>query len=147
MKSRSAKNKGKRLQNEVCELILQYYPELEPDDCRSTIMGESGTDVKLSPVARKKFPYSIECKNTEKLAIWAALAQAEANSTKNTTPLLIFRRNRTEAYVALPLDAFMKLQTRASYDEKCSNVDPNSTNGNGMQSENPSPNSDVGMDT
>ena len=63
MKTRSAKNKGKRLQNEVRDLILETFKQLEPDDVRSTTMGDSGEDVLLSPAARKLFPFSVECKN------------------------------------------------------------------------------------
>ena len=36
MKTRSAKNKGKRLQNDVRDLILETFTELEPDDVRQT---------------------------------------------------------------------------------------------------------------
>ena len=49
MKSRSAKNKGKRLQNSFRDLLLETFTQLEPDDIRSAIMGESGEDIKLSP--------------------------------------------------------------------------------------------------
>ena len=80
MKSRSAKNKGKRLQNNVRDLLLESFTELEPDDVRSAIMGESGEDIKLSPAARKQIPFSFECKNQEKLNIWDSLQQAEENS-------------------------------------------------------------------
>ena len=77
MKTRSAKNKGKRLQNDVRDLILETFTELEPDDVRSTTMGDSGEDVLLSPAARKLFPFSVECKNQEKLNVWSSLEQAE----------------------------------------------------------------------
>ena len=70
MKTRSAKNKGKRLQNKVRDLILEKFQTLEPDEVRSTTMGDSGEDVLLSPAARKKFPFSVECKNQEKINIW-----------------------------------------------------------------------------
>jgi hypothetical protein len=48
MKPRSAKNKGKRLQNAVRDMILENFTQLEPDDVVSTLMGDSGTDIKLS---------------------------------------------------------------------------------------------------
>ena len=60
MKSRSAKNKGKRLQNNFRDLLLETFNQLEPDDIRSAIMGESGEDIKLSPAARKLIPYSFD---------------------------------------------------------------------------------------
>ena len=105
MKARSAKNKGKRLQNQVRDLILQ---QLEEDDVRSTTMGDSGEDVLLSPAARKLFPFSVECKNQEKLNIWSSLEQAENNSGSHT-PLLIFKRNRTKTYAVLEFDKLLKL--------------------------------------
>ena len=108
MKTRSAKNKGKRLQNDVRDLILETFKELEPDDVRSTTMGDSGEDVLLSPAARKLFPFSVECKNQEKLNIWSSLEQTETNAGKHT-PLLIFKRNRSKTYAVLQLDDLMEM--------------------------------------
>ena len=45
MKSRSAKNKGKRLQNKIRDLILEKFDSLESDDVRSITMGDSGEDI------------------------------------------------------------------------------------------------------
>ena len=62
MNTRSRKNKGKRLQNKIRDLLLETFQnELEPDDIKSTTMGESGEDIQLSPAARKFIPYAIEC--------------------------------------------------------------------------------------
>ena len=60
MKTRSAKNKGKRLQNSVRDILLETFTQLEEDDIKSTTMGESGEDIQLSPAARKLIPYAIE---------------------------------------------------------------------------------------
>lgn len=109
MKPRSAKAKGRKLQNTVRDLIQEHFPNLHPDDVVSTQMGGSGVDIQLSPQARKVFPYSVECKNSEKLAIWAALEQAEKNVKENTTPLLCFKRNRSKTYVAMDIDHFFHL--------------------------------------
>ena len=108
MKPRSAKNKGKRLQNKIRDLILEKFDILEPDDVRSITMGDSGEDILLSPAARKVFPFSVECKNQEKLNIWSALEQAEENSG-NHTPLVIFKRNRTNTYAVLEFDKLLEL--------------------------------------
>ena len=109
MKPRSAKNKGKRLQNKIRDLILEKFNNiLEPDDVRSITMGDSGEDILLSPVARRLFPFSVECKNQEKLNIWSALEQAEENSG-NHTPLVIFKRNRTKTYAVLEFDKLLEL--------------------------------------
>ena len=108
MKPRSAKNKGKRLQNKIRDLILEKFDILESDDVRSITMGDSGEDILLSPAARKVFPFSVECKNQEKLNIWSALEQAEENSG-NHTPLVIFKRNRTNTYAVLEFDKLLEL--------------------------------------
>ena len=108
MKSRSAKNKGKRLQNNVRDLLLETFNQLEPDDIKSAIMGESGEDIKLSPAARKLIPFSFECKNQEALNIWSSLEQAETNSG-DFDPVLIFKRNRTKTYAVINIDKFIEL--------------------------------------
>jgi|TARA_B100000287_G_scaffold427701_1_gene477784 hypothetical protein len=108
MKTRSAKNKGKRLQNKVRDILLETFDTLEPDDIRSAVMGDSGEDIKLSPAARKLIPYSIECKNQEKLNIWSSLEQAEENAN-DSTPVLIFKRNRSKTYAVLEIEEFIKL--------------------------------------
>lgn len=107
---RSRKAKGRRLQNEVRDRLLELYNgTLEEGDIKAALMGESGTDIKLSPLARKYFPYSTECKNQEKLNIWGALEQAELNNRSDTSPIVIFKRNRSKTYVALEWEAFLKL--------------------------------------
>ena len=108
MKPRSAKNKGKRLQNKIRDLILEKFDILEPDDVRSITMGDSGEDILLSPAARRLFPFSVECKNQEKLNIWGALEQAEENSG-NHSPLVIFKRNRSKTYAVLEFDKLLEL--------------------------------------
>ena len=109
MKPRSAKNKGKRLQNKIRDLILEEFNNvLELDDVRSITMGDSGEDILLSPAARRMFPFSVECKNQEKLNIWSALEQAEENSGDHT-PLVIFKRNRTKTYAVLEFDKLLEL--------------------------------------
>ena len=109
MKTASRKAKGRRLQNKIRDLLIEHFSEeLEDDDIRCAIMGESGEDLKLSPAARKLIPYSIECKNQEKLNIWDSLVQAEENSN-GYTPILIFKRNRSKTYAVVELNHFLKL--------------------------------------
>jgi hypothetical protein len=110
MKTRSAKQKGKRLTTAVRNVILERFPQLVDDDVTVVVRSQPGTDIKLSPNARRVFPYSVECKNVERLNIWSALSQAQANTQQGTTPLLVFSRNRTEPYVAMKLTEFMKLR-------------------------------------
>ena len=113
MLTRSAKNKGKRLQKEVAAMVKLHIEltsgvVLDPRDVQSNMMSEGGVDVKLSATAEKHFPYSIECKNVEKLNIWGALEQTEANCLPNTKPLLVFRRNHATTYVVIRAEDFFK---------------------------------------
>ena len=108
MKPSSAKNKGRILQKWVRDLILESWDDLEEDDVRSTSMGAGGEDVQLSPAARRHFPFSVECKNVEKLNVWNAYEQAEANSGKHE-PLLVMKKNRKKPLVVLDAEAFMDL--------------------------------------
>ena len=108
MKPRSAKNKGKRLQNKVRDVILEKFDKLEPDDVRSITMGDAGEDILLSPAARRLFPFSVECKAQESLSIWSALQQAESNAGKHI-PLLVFKRNRSKTYAVLEFDKLLEL--------------------------------------
>ena len=107
MNTSSAKSKGRRLQQRVVTAIRTLFG-LKEDDVFSNPMGCTGEDVKLSEKARVKVPFSIECKNTEKLNIWAALEQAESQNRKYK-PLLIFSRNRSKDYCALLLTDLMHL--------------------------------------
>jgi len=105
---RSAKAKGRRLQQFVRDCLLKAATKLEPDDIRSTSMGVSGEDIQLSPAARKVYPYSIECKNVEKLNIWEAIRQSKYNANGHT-PLVIFKKNGHEPYAAIPFSHLLTL--------------------------------------
>lgn len=113
MKTSSAKAKGRRLQQLVRDFILNLFTELTPDDVRSTGMGQSGVDIQLSSLAKKVFPYSVECKNKERISLWQELKQAEQNKDPGTEPLLIIKRNRTEPYAVLTFKHFMELLSEA----------------------------------
>ena len=60
--TRAAKAKGRGGQQEVRDRLLETFPEFEPDDIKSTTMGDTGEDIQLSPAARKKLPITIEVK-------------------------------------------------------------------------------------
>jgi len=109
MKTSSAKQKGRRFQQEVRDTLLEVGCGLEPDDIRSASMGAYGEDILFSPAARKQFPFSIECKNVEKLSIWRCIDQARSNAPEGTTPMVAFTRNREVPHVAMPMEEFIKI--------------------------------------
>lgn len=109
IKTSSAKAKGRRHQQDVCEKFLEVSSGLESDDIRSASMGAPGEDVLFSPAARRQFPFSVECKNVEKLSIWSAIDQARANCNPDHTPMVVFTRNRENVQVAMPFEKFLKI--------------------------------------
>lgn len=107
---RSRKSKGAKFQNEVRDLLLEKFSDkLEPDDIKTAVMGESGTDIKLSPAAQRLFNYAVECKRTEKVSLRSWWKQARANSTEKLKPLLITKQNREETLVVLSLQDFLEM--------------------------------------
>jgi len=109
MKTASGKAKGRKLQQIVRDKILEAFPTLEPDDCRSTSMGASGEDIQLSPAARKLFPYSVEAKARASISVYAWYQQAKTNSPTGMEPLLVIKQNNSKPLVVIDLDAFMEL--------------------------------------
>lgn len=107
MKTSSAKAKGRNLQQYVKDMIIASFPVNE-FDVRSTPMGVSGEDIWLSEAARKHFPFSVECKNQERLNVWASWEQASSNA-KHGSPLLVIKRNRLKPLAIVSLDVFFEL--------------------------------------
>ncbi len=109
MKTSSAKAKGRRLQQWFRDLLIEKLG-VHPEDIESRSMGAGGEDLIMARAARLNFPYSIECKNVEKLNIWSALEQSEKHKGPDGAyPIVGFKRNRSKLYVALELEHFLKL--------------------------------------
>ena len=113
MKTSGAKAKGRRLQNFVTLKLRDLFKDiLHKDDIRPQLMGQSGTDVILSPSAKNLIAFDIECKNQEKLIgaqLESAIEQCEANTEEGRIPLLIFKKNQEPERVILHLDHFLEL--------------------------------------
>lgn len=115
MKTASAKNKGRNLQKWVKAKLLERAGQigygLESDDIHSRSMGSAGEDLILSPLARATFPYSFECKNVEKLNVWAAYAQALANSPdiSKYPAILVIKRNNQRPLVVMDFEDWLWL--------------------------------------
>lgn len=110
MRTSSAKAKGRRACQELQALILRWFPDLSARDVRVTPSGSTGEDIQLSQVAARLFPYAVEVKNQERLNIWQSLLQTSAHAKKlNLQPLLAFRRNRSELWIAIRAEHFFEL--------------------------------------
>ena len=112
MKPSSAKAKGRSLAKAVATSLLDMLVDVTERDVRVTPSGVNGPDVQLSEAAFKQFPFKIECKNQESLNIWAAHKQVEAEEGDGT-PIVIFKRNRSEIYCSLHYEDFLKIATCA----------------------------------
>lgn len=82
--------------------------DIHEDDIKTAVMGESGEDIKMARAARDKFPFSIECKNVEKLNVYTAYEQAVANAGDNE-PIIIMKKNRKKPLVVIDAEAFVRL--------------------------------------
>ena len=76
MKTQSAKAKGRKLQQWVRDQLIEQL-DVHPEDIESRSMGAGGEDLIMARAARQKFPFSVECKNVEKLNVWEAYEQAK----------------------------------------------------------------------
>ena len=112
MNTATRKAKGKRLQKYVCNLILKYNSILKDQDVKSIRMGRKGEDVQLSEKAKKLIPYSIECKNQEKMKyLWEAYEQA-LNNSNNLEPMVVLKINQKKPLVLVDAEHFFKLQSQ-----------------------------------
>ena len=91
------------------KLRAAFSSLLEEDDIKSQTMGMTGEDIVLSPAARKLIPYSIECKNVERLNVWQCLKQTEDNTHEDCNPALVIKRNQTNPYIMVPIDIWIDL--------------------------------------
>ena len=107
MKTQSEKAKGRRLQQWMRDLLVEKL-DVHPEDVESRSMGAGGEDLIMARAARKKFPYSIECKNQEKVNIWDAYDQAQENSG-DYEPIVVLKRNNTKPLVLIDADYFVRL--------------------------------------
>ena len=110
MRPQSAKAKGRRLQQQFRELLIEELG-IHPEDIESRSMGAGGEDLIMARAAREKFPYSIECKNVEKLNVWEAYKQASENS-KDYEPVVVLKRNNSKPLVLVDAEYFVKLHEK-----------------------------------
>ena len=107
MKTQSAKAKGRKLQQWIRNFLIESL-DIHPEDIESRSMGAGGEDLIMSRAARQAFPYSVECKNQEKLNVWSAYEQAKENSG-SYTPIVILKRNNVKPLVLIDAQAFIDL--------------------------------------
>ena len=112
MKTQSAKAKGRRLQQWFSDLLIDKLG-IHKEDIVSRSMGAGGEDLIMARSARQKFPYSIECKNQEKINIWESYKQANENS-KDYEPVVVLKRNNHKPLVLVDATYFVELHNRVA---------------------------------
>ena len=111
IKVSSAKAKGRRLQQWVRNYLHSNLKGIEKDDVTSTPGGVNGPDIGLSPLARKLFPWTVECKSRSSFSIYEALEQAEKNLIKNTKPIAILKGDRKQPLALLYAEDLLEILT------------------------------------
>ena len=110
MKVQSGKAKGRRLQQWTRDALVESL-NIHPEDIESRSMGAAGEDLIMSRAARQAFPYSIECKNQEKINIWSSYDQAKENAGKYT-PIVVLKRNNVKPLVLIDAQDFIDIHKR-----------------------------------
>lgn len=115
IKVSSAKSKGRSFQYWVCEKIgkligIEFIPS--NDDCliQSRPMGLNGVDVVLRGEAKKKFPFSVECKACENLSISEWIKQAKNNIKEGEDWLLAIKKQSVgNPFVVMDWETFERI--------------------------------------
>ncbi len=107
--TRAAKQKDRLGENEIRDKLLEVFPEFEPDDIKSTTMGDGGEDIQLSPAARKKMPITIEVKRRKSGMKMQYDWLEQAKRHGKGEPVLFFRADRSEWIVMVGLEHYMEL--------------------------------------
>jgi hypothetical protein len=107
MKTSSAKQKGRKLQQWMRDLLIKKL-DVHPEDIESRSMGSQGEDLIMARAAREKFPLSIECKNQESVNVWKSYEQAAENSGEYE-PVVVIKRNKSKPLVVIDAEYFVSM--------------------------------------
>ena len=111
----SRKAKGRRLQQAARQDLIDRLG-IDPGDILSTGMGQSGCDLYLSPAARERFPFGVECKAQERIALPEWWEQCTRNAAaEGLAPLLVLKQSRREPLAVLRWEDLLVL-LRQVYD-------------------------------
>jgi hypothetical protein len=110
---KAAKEKGKRLQKWTASKISEFlnipFGNEDENIIKSRPMGLNGTDVILIGDAKKKFPFSIECKSAESFSLTKTIEQVKKNTKVNESWLIIYKNKKLTKPVAI-VDAELLIQ-------------------------------------
>lgn len=111
IKTSSAKNKGRRFQQDICKQISKLLNiPWGPDEQIASRPGScNGTDVILTGEAEKKFKFACECKNQQRWAIHKWIEQARKNEQPGKRWLLFCKRNNMKPVVTMDVSTFFEI--------------------------------------
>jgi len=105
----SRKAKGRRFQQAVRQDLIDRL-DIHEGDILSTAMGQAGCDLYLSPAARARFPFAVECKHQETISLPAWWQQCTANAeAEGLAPLLVLKQSRREPLAVLRWEDLLAL--------------------------------------
>lgn len=110
MKPKSAKAKGRRLQQQLRDLLTEAF-SLDPELVKCAIMGEKGADVMvLGTTLPDPLHIAWECKAVETFSLYGCWKQTVENAqAAGRRPVLVTRRNNSAAMAVLPLEDLITL--------------------------------------
>ena len=117
MTPQSAKAKGRKFQKWIRDKLIEAAEGLTKDDVRSTSMGAGGNDILLSSAGKDTYPWAIECKAQERVNVWQAYAQAEANSEGGDEPVVFLTRNRQKPLALVDAEWLIRQTARSKHEE------------------------------
>lgn len=97
----NSREKGARFERQLARKLREYGYEAERGCQHSG--GKDSPDVKTNMSG-----IHIEAKSVERLNVWNALAQSERDAGEDEKPVVMFKKNRSQIYVAMSLDDFME---------------------------------------
>lgn len=101
MSGRRSRNKGTAGEQEVARILREAGIEVD------RVPNSGGLKVKGDLTGLEGF--HVEVKRKERLDLWKCLEQARTEAPEGDTPLLVFRRNRSEWQACLPLADLIEL--------------------------------------
>ena len=116
----SAKSKGRSLQQWTCQKIseLLNIPWGKDELIASREASQSGTDIRLVGEAKKRFPFSVECKWQESWSLPAWIRQAKSNQMEGTDWLLVLKKRYMSPIVVMDADSFFFLLRKIQDDNQ-----------------------------
>ena len=106
----SRKAKGRKFQQFVRDQLREVYKEsLSDGDLESRGMGQAGTDIVMSPLAKSVCPFDIEIKNQETWNVPKWWRQAVENTEKDRKTLLVMKKSHHKPLIVMDFDDFLEL--------------------------------------